>query len=143
MGRAGKKSPGAGRGRLEVSVSRIEEHHVLALEDGRSPLAVVARELHRQRAAGEGFALVAVVDALPVGLLGIRFTDDGWLLHGLAVSPQQGHDEIANKLLDAAEELARPLGSLTWRVDPDGGQATLAHTRGYTVRRDLLVKELG
>lgn len=105
----------AGRGgrppRVEVSVSRLERHHVEALDDG--PLLVAATGLVARRAAGEGFGLVAVVDGVPVGVLGIRTGDDGWALDGLAVDATAHGLGVDERLMAAAHELARPLGSLT------------------------------
>ena len=96
--------------KVEVAVSRLEQHHVDALEG--SALLPAAETLAVQRAAGGGFGLVAAVDGLPVGLLGVRFTDDGWALHDVAVDPAAGVG-IEDRLVQAARELARPLGSLT------------------------------
>lgn len=115
-----------------MSVSRIEEHHLEALAED-SPLLEPSRGLWAARAAGDGFGLVAVIDAVPVAVLGVRFAEEGWLLHGLAVAadqsgPEMAGTEVRTRLLDAAEELARPLGSLAWEA---GADAALAESRGY------------
>lgn len=111
--RAGRTPAGRGGrpSRVEVSVSRLEGHHVEALDDG--PLLVAATELVARRASGEGFGLVAVADGPPVGVLGIRTGDDGWTLDGLVVDPAASGDGIDERLVAAAQELARPLRSLT------------------------------
>ncbi|MEL4505814.1 GNAT family N-acetyltransferase [Luteococcus sp. H138] len=97
--------------KAEVAVSRLEAHHLDALVDDDLLLAP-AREFAAQRAGGEGFALVAVVDAVPVGLLGVH-TGEGWQLHGLVVNASMAGQGVEERLVAAAEELARPMGSIT------------------------------
>ena len=97
--------------RVEVAVSRLEQHHVDAIEDG--PLRDAAEGFMAQRTSGQGFGLVAVVEAAPVGLLGVSFGGNGWSLHDIVLGDVVNPQQIEDRLVAAAQELARPLGALT------------------------------
>lgn len=130
-------SRGARKGKAQVAVSRIEQHHVDAFTELGADWADRATSLLRSRSEGTGFGLAVTVDGEAAGLVGVRFGEP-WELHDLHVHPDRRGQGIGTRLVTAVEEFARLTGSLRVTVGVDNHDARrLVQRLGYQATGEL------
>lgn len=128
---------GSGKGKAQVAVSRIEQHHVDGFTELGAGWADCAAALLRSRTDGTGFGPAATVDGEVAGLVGVRFGEP-WELHNLHVHPDRRGQGIGARLVTAVEEFARLTGSLRLGVGVDNHDARRLYQRlGYQPTGEL------